>query len=171
MEHVKYSLTKIEETEVCKCENLTNENKSICSLLEYALYCEKNRISAAKWIIEQELYYKTLIVDYLIFNSTRGLEDLGIYFDSNSGECLGLHPLYGNNKAFNTNGSEMSTLIKDKTLKECAKYAKRKCNINIDELEKWANSRRTMKRFYNIFGNYKEYIRFNRRIREYKTWR
>ena len=170
IEHVEYTLTTINNREVSKCENMTNEDLSICDMEYFEGYCNRNNINLRNWLTSQPLYFQMMIVDYLIFNTDRHSGNWGVYYNPNTGKVIKMHPLYDHNNAFDSNGDYMSKVISGKTLEECARYAKSKCNIDISKLEKWAKSGKTKLRFRTIFGNMKEYNNFLTRIKEYKSW-
>lgn len=170
IEHVKYTLVNIDNREVSKCKNMTDDNLSICEMEYFEGFCNRNGINIIKWLSSQKLYYQMLIVDYLIFNTDRHSGNWGVYFDANTGDALRLHPLYDHNNAFDSNGDPMSKVISGKTLEECARYSKSKCKIDISKLEKWLKHPKTKARFKNLFGNMNEYKRFTERIKRYKSW-
>lgn len=170
--HIEYVLTTIDGKEVSRCKNMTDENISICEMEYFCGYCNRNNINLDNWLRAQELYYQMLVIDYLILNTDRHLGNWGIYFNSNTGKPLGLHPLYDHNNSFNSASDGFkSQVINNKTLEECAKYGKSRCNIDLKPLEKWLKQSKTKQRFKSIFGSMGEYHLLLDRIEKYKSWK
>lgn len=170
IEHVKYTLTKIDNREVSKCKNMTDENISICEMEYFIGFCNRNGININKWLASQKLYYQMMIVDYLILNTDRHTGNWGIYFDANNGKPLRIHPLYDHNNAFDSSGDTMSKVISGKTLEECARYSKTRFSLKIDKLEKWLKHPKTKLRFKSLFGNITEYKLLIDRLKKFKSW-
>lgn len=170
IEHVRYSLTTIDNKEVSKCKNITTEELSICDMEYFQGYCNRNGINLNNWLSKQPLYYKMLIADYLMFNTDRHSGNWGVYFDANTGKELKLHPLFDHNNALDSSGDPMSKVISGKTLEECARYAKKHVDVDTTQLEKWLKTLKTKKTFKSVFGNLNQYNSLLQRIKTYNSW-
>lgn len=100
--HLKYEEGFSNDKMTCKCKCMTNDNLSILSGMEFISYCNANGLDSDKEImrIDPDSIYKMWIVDYLICNGDRHGMNWGFYYDSNSMDILGCHPLYDHNNAF-----------------------------------------------------------------------
>lgn len=86
--------------------------------------------------LDAENYYKTIVVDYLISNSDRHDQNWGFYMDNDTGELIGLHPIFDHNNAFDNGDMESisggdSLMMLGKTKQEAAKYAINRCSFKI----------------------------------------
>jgi len=134
--HVPYELTKKEDKIVCKCPNMNLENTSIVDAIEYDTWCTKKGkdLFEESKRIDSDIFYKTIIIDYLISNADRHLANWGFFMDNNSGDIIRLHPLFDHNNAFDKNfmadpkGGECQ-LMPGKTQKEAALYAMKRCDF------------------------------------------
>lgn len=168
--HVKYRARVIGSFEVCCCCNMTTVDESICSMYYFKKYYERNGMDLQEWLSCQRDYYVMLIVDYLLNNTDRHLGNWGVLFDTNTGEVLGLHPLFDHNLAMYLTGSSTSKVIDGMTLQECARMAKNKVFLSVSELESYVRSKQVKFRFEHIFGSLREYTALLARIAVYKSW-
>ena len=134
--HVPYELTKKEDKLVCKCANMNLENTSIVDAVEYDVWCSKKgkNVFDEAVKIDSDVFYKTIIADYLLSNSDRHLSNWGFFMDNKSGEIIRLHPLFDHNNAFDKNfmrepNGGHCQLIPGKTQKEAALYALKRCDF------------------------------------------
>lgn len=134
--HVKYELTKKDNVTVCKCENMNFENSSLVDSIEFDTWVSKkglNFYDEAKRI-DSEMFYKTVVVDYLISNSDRHGGNWGFYMNNKTGKIICMHPLFDHNNAFDSsfmrdkNGG-ICQLIPGKSQKEAALYAIKHCDF------------------------------------------
>ena len=134
--HVKYELTEKDGKTVCKCENMNFENTSIVDSIEFDIWTSKkgqNFYDEAKKI-DSEMFFKTIVVDYLISNSDRHGGNWGFYMNNKTGKLIGMHPLFDHNNAFdkafmNDKNGGICQLIIGKTQKEAAMYAIKHCDF------------------------------------------
>ena len=134
--HVKYELTKKEGKTVCKCENMNLDYTSRVDAFDFDKWTTKKGLDlydeAKK--IDSDLFYKTIVVDYLVSNSDRHIGNWGFYMDNKSGKIIGMHPLYDHNNSFDKafmedeNGG-ICQLVPGKTQKEAALYAINHCDF------------------------------------------
>ena len=102
VEHVHYEAGKDEDKYVCMCPCMTTENKAILTGMEFQSYCNVNGIDpdVEMFEIDKESIYKMWIVDFLISNRDRHGQNWGFFYDTETMEILGCHPLFDHNKAF-----------------------------------------------------------------------
>lgn len=106
--HLKYeagSSTKITTGEsfyTCRCKCMTTEDVSILSGMDFTSWCNVQNINPFKKALEidADSIYKMWIVDYLISNRDRHGLNWGFFYNCNTMEILGCHPLYDHNNAF-----------------------------------------------------------------------
>lgn len=154
--HVQYDLEKKENIICCKCEAMNDDKYSRVDAMEVYSYCNRNGINFQDFVksIDENLFYQTIIVDYLVSNRDRHLGNWGFYMDNNTGEIVGMHPLYDHNNAFDLKFMEDPMggdcqLIENKKLKEAAAYAINHCDFRfIKDIKK------------EMFINDKHYLSF-----------
>lgn len=135
VDHLKYeagSSTKTTTGEsfyTCKCKCMTTEDISILSGMDFTTWCNSQGFDAYKKAIEldAESIYKMWIVDYLISNRDRHDLNWGFFYNCNTMEILGCHPLYDHNNSF-----DIDTMLdkdrpylynNDMTMRQAAKEA------------------------------------------------
>ena len=108
--HVIYLDAQFDNFYVCKCKNMCNDNLSIVTAEDVYRYCSRNSIDFMKFIldIDKDAVYKMCIIDYLISNSDRHLQNWGFYVNNNTGNLLCCHPLYDHTNAFDDGDMEAS---------------------------------------------------------------
>ncbi len=111
--HVQYEDSSAYGTYTCRCKCMTTESKSIVNGMDFSSYCNVNGIDFKKRIMEidAENIYKMWIVDYLISNRDRHDMNWGLYYDADSMDIIGCHPLFDHNNAFD------EALMQDKSAK------------------------------------------------------
>lgn len=102
VEHVHYEAGQDEDKYVCMCPCMTGENRAILTGMEFISYCNVNGIDPDKRMFELdgESIYKMWIVDFLISNRDRHGQNWGFFYDTETMELLGCHPLFDHNNAF-----------------------------------------------------------------------
>lgn len=102
VEHVHYEAGRDEDKYVCMCPCMTTEKKAILTGMEFYSYCNVNGIDPdiQMFEIDQESIYKMWIVDFLISNRDRHGQNWGFFYDTETMEILGCHPLFDHNNAF-----------------------------------------------------------------------
>ncbi len=102
VEHVHYEAGTDEDKYVCMCPCMTTQEKAVLTGMEFYSYCNVNGIDpdARMLEIDRESIYKMWIVDFLISNRDRHGQNWGFFYDTETMEILGCHPLFDHNKAF-----------------------------------------------------------------------
>lgn len=136
MPHVHYDLLKKEGKIVTKCKLVNNKDYSIVDSLDISVWCErtnKHFIEFAK-NINPDLFYKTIVIDYLCSNIDRHSGNWGFFMNNKTGELLDIHPLFDHNNTFD--GKDMTgeqiiecQLLPGKSLKDAAYYAIKHCDF------------------------------------------
>lgn len=136
--HVRYRCGEFEGKNVCICDNMCNDDKSIVPAEDVISWCNRTGRNFDNYVREKdsENFYKTIVVDYLISNVDRHGQNWGFYMNNHSGQLQGLHPLFDHNNAFDSkciqdiNGAP-SLMIQGKSQKEAAMYAIKNCKFRI----------------------------------------
>lgn len=134
--HIHYELAKKYEMLLSKCECMNNSEYSTVDAYDvfaWCLYNDKDFFKFAK-SIDADLFFKTVIVDYLCSNVDRHLRNWGFFMSNKTGEIIAMHPLFDHNNAFHKDGMQNnvnipSQMIAHKTLKTAAKYALAYCDF------------------------------------------
>ncbi len=102
VEHVHYEAGRDEDKYVCMCPCMTTEEKAVLTGMEFISWCNVNGIDPEKRMfeIDAESIYKMWIVDFLISNRDRHGQNWGFYYDTETMEITGCHPLFDHNNAF-----------------------------------------------------------------------
>lgn len=102
VEHVHYEAGQDEDKYVCMCPCMTTESKAVLTGMEFISYCNVNGIDPDTHMfeIDGESIYKMWIVDFLISNRDRHGQNWGFFYDTETMEILGCHPLFDHNNAF-----------------------------------------------------------------------
>lgn len=84
--------------------------------------------------IDAENTYRMFIVDYLISNPDRHSLNWGLFYNCDTMQILGLHPLFDHNNAFDTGVMQRvdggnSHFYSNKTMLDVARMAKNRCNF------------------------------------------
>ncbi|MDD6038650.1 MAG: hypothetical protein PUD20_07665 [bacterium] len=102
VKHLKYEASEAFGIYTCKCKCMTDDNISILPGMDFDGYCNRlgkdSRREALR--IDSEMIYKMMIVDYLIANPDRHGMNWGFFYNCDTMEILGCHPLYDHNNAF-----------------------------------------------------------------------
>lgn len=127
--HVKYLPAKSQGVYCCKCKCMTTDKYSVLTALDFFTYCKAINVEprVEMFRYEQKLIYQMLIVDYLFSNSDRHFQNWGFYYDCDTMEIKGCHPLFDHNNAFDDSlmfnvSSGGSQVFTNKTMLEAAKY-------------------------------------------------
>ena len=136
--HVNYSFVNKEGKRCCRCKNMATEHHGLVTATDVMLWCKHTEQSFDRLVLEQdaENYYKTLIVDYLVSNSDRHIQNWGFYMNNQTGNLICLHPLFDHNNAFDKADMEKddggeSMMMQGHSKREAAIYAKKRCHIAI----------------------------------------
>ncbi len=100
--HVQYWMDHFDNLRVAACKCMTNENTSIVPFRHFRLFCERNHCDPIEEIkkVDPDGYYRMNIATYLIGNTDNHDGNWGLYRDNNTGQFLGIHPLFDFNNAF-----------------------------------------------------------------------
>lgn len=102
VQHLKYEKANAFNGYTCKCKCMTDDNISILSGMDFDSYMNvmgKNpKLEALR--IDPDMIYKMMIADYLIANPDRHGMNWGFFYNCDTMEILGCHPLYDHNNAF-----------------------------------------------------------------------
>ena len=152
MNHVRYELADIKELtsiineekfhkiienneQIVKCKCLCNEDVSIISWLDFAVYANRNNINDYEYIESTfpKNYYEMIIADYLLGNSDRHEENWGFLVDNNSGKIIEPYPLMDHDHAFDNDKLFCRTIdASDVYLEDIAKNIIKKYPIEIN---------------------------------------
>ena len=111
VDHVGYEYCEFDDEPMCKCKNMATNRLSIVTAEDVYVYCHRHGQDFLQFALnlDQDAIYKMCVVDYLISNPDRHLQNWGFYMDNATGNLLRCPPLFDHNKAFD------AQLIKDKT--------------------------------------------------------
>ena len=135
VEHVHYEAGQDEDQYVCMCPCMTTEREAVLTGMEFISYCNVNGIDADARMMEidGESIYKMWIVDFLISNRDRHGQNWGFYYDTETMEILGCHPLFDHNNAFDIDFMrDMDTPYQfgEMTIRQAAKKAMEKVDFH-----------------------------------------
>lgn len=102
VDHVHYEAGEDDGKYVCMCPCMTTERKAILTGMEFISYCNVNGKDSEREMfeIDRDSIYKMWIVDFLISNRDRHGQNWGFFYDTETMEILGCHPLFDHNNAF-----------------------------------------------------------------------
>lgn len=100
--HLRYMANKSNDEYICKCMCMTDGKISILPGVDFYTWCNVQGKDSHKEAlrIDPDAIYKMWIVDYLISNTDRHGLNWGFYYNCETMEILGCHPLYDHNNAF-----------------------------------------------------------------------
>ena len=100
--HCHYEAGEDGGSYVCMCPVMSTEDIGIVSGMDFISYCNVNKLDADAELqrIDSDMLYKMWIVDYLISNRDRHGQNWGFFYDLETMEILGMHPLFDHNNAF-----------------------------------------------------------------------
>lgn len=108
VDHVEYIEAESNGRYASKCRCVTTEDKSILPGTDFISYCNVNGLNPDREImrIDPDSIYKMCIVDYLISNRDRHGMNWGYFYDPETMEISGCHPLFDHNNAFDKDWME-----------------------------------------------------------------
>ena len=135
VEHVHYEAGQDEDQYVCMCPCMTTERAAVLTGMEFISYCNVNGIDADARMMEidGESIYKMWIVDFLISNRDRHGQNWGFYYDTETMEILGCHPLFDHNNAFDIDfmrDMDAPYQFGEMTIRQAAKKAMEKVDFH-----------------------------------------
>lgn len=153
--HIKYEEGQSKGVYCCKCKCMTTDTLSMLSGMDFISYCNVNGLDYKKemFSIDSKSLYTMFIIDYLISNRDRHGMNWGFYFNCDTMEILGCHPLYDHNNAFDrelmrdmTGG--ISLFDDNMCMRDMAKMALRHVSLDVSVL---CESDFIVKSHYNSF--------------------
>lgn len=138
VDHCYYEAAEDDGVFVCACPCMTTRTLSILSGLEFNTYCNVHGLDPGIEMlkIDAESIYKMWIVDYLIANRDRHGQNYGFYYDNETMEIVGCHPLFDHNNAFDVNwmqDPDVAYQFGDMTIKEAAYYAMKRVDFHFTD--------------------------------------
>ena len=135
VEHVHYEAGQDGDQYVCMCPCMTTEREAVLTGMEFISYCNVNGIDADARMMEidGESIYKMWIVDFLISNRDRHGQNWGFYYDTETMEILGCHPLFDHNNAFDIDfmrDMDAPYQFGEMTIRQAAKKAMEKVDFH-----------------------------------------
>lgn len=102
VDYLKYEASSDRGRYTCKCKCMTTDDISILPAENFFTYCNVNNLDFFREVmkIDAENIYKMWIVDYLISNRDRHGMNWGFFYNSDTMEILGCHPLFDHNNSF-----------------------------------------------------------------------
>ena len=100
--HITYETGTAHGKATCKCKCMTHDSLSMMHGMEFSKYCVSKKLDefSESIRIDPEMVFKMAIVDYLISNPDRHEYNWGLFYDPDTMQILGHHPLYDHNLAF-----------------------------------------------------------------------
>lgn len=128
VDHCYYEAAEDDGVFVCACPCMTTRTLSILPGIEFNTYCNVHGLDPGIEMlkIDAESIYKMWIVDYLIANRDRHGQNYGFYYDNETMEIVGCHPLFDHNNAFDVNwmqDPDVEYQFGDMSIKEAAHHA------------------------------------------------
>ena len=123
---VKYWQHTYDGQPVSACKLVTSKDRSMVSKKAFEVYATNNGFDVIEKCIELDpvAYYGMNILDYLIGNTDRHMENWGILVDNYTNKPMGLYPLMDFNQSFleynNLDGANCLTVNKRMTQREAA---------------------------------------------------
>ena len=140
VDHVHYDADAYENDPdlfCCKCKCISDEDTAIVPAEHFFTWCNRQGKDFRQEVLklDSENYYKMLVVDYLVANTDRHIQNWGFFMDNATGQLTGIHPLFDHNNGFDKNAMEnegyMSIVESGKTMKEVAEYAMKRCDFHL----------------------------------------
>lgn len=125
---------------VDKCKNFVGEKYSFVEAWELMEYYERIGVTF-KCLLSSDVWGSIAVIDYLLLNTDRHTENYGFLMDNDSGDIVGLAPLFDFNMAlvgdyYDRMGVEntLNQMFNDgQTLRELAWRSRFDCSITIDK--------------------------------------
>ncbi len=140
--HVFYEMAEepdpdgVESPTCCRCPCIADDSNMILPAMDYLAYCNSHDLNFDRECerIDPDLYYKMMIVDYLIANRDRHLMNWGFYVDGTDNRIKCLHPLFDHNNAFDiaymNNGDLGYQALNGVTMRAAATHAMGKVDFH-----------------------------------------
>lgn len=123
--HCHYEKREDRNCYVCACPLMSTDKLNILDGGDFCSYLNRQGINPDEYLKQlcPDDYYKMMIVDYLCSNPDRHLQNWGVYYNPDTMEIKGLHPLFDHNNAFDMgvmDDKNYNSHFLNKTLKENA---------------------------------------------------
>lgn len=134
--HIKYVAGESNDEYICKCKCMTDDTISILSGLDFTSWCNVQGLDSRKEAlkIDPESIYKMWIVDYLICNRDRHGLNWGFFYNCDTNQIIGCHPLYDHNNSFDIplmyNEDAKYVYDASMTMKQAAEIAMKKVDFH-----------------------------------------
>ena len=140
--HVKYERAFLFGVETCRCKLMTTKDYSRVTAADvnswrYSTSGESVTQYAIK--LDSKHFFEMCIIDYLIANRDRHLDNWGFFMNNHTGKLECLHPLFDHNNAFDPafeSDETESLVVPRKTLKDVAIYAYKRNPIVLPKVTK-----------------------------------
>ena len=136
VDHVEYKAATFDNEFMCKCKNMLTPQYDVVTAEDNFVYCNHNKLDFLTecLAVDAESIYKMWIIDYLISNSDRHMQNWGFYVDNETGKLVKCHPLFDHNNAFSSDLLENldgvhSMVFTNHSQREAALYAMKHCNF------------------------------------------
>ncbi len=104
---------------IVKCPLISSEDVSIVTWEDFQIGCDRNDQNPFDYVIDQDMYIKMQVADYILGNSDRHGQNWGFFMDNATGRLMGLHPLMDHDHAFSCDENIPSQTTEEKlTLKD-----------------------------------------------------
>lgn len=136
--HCHYEAGEDEGVYVCMCPAMSTENVGILSGMDFVSYCNVNGLNPDMEMkrIDSDMLYKMWIVDYLVSNRDRHGQNWGFFYNLETMEILGMHPLFDHNNAFDSEwmqNKDADYQFGNMTVREAARYAMKHTDFHFTE--------------------------------------
>lgn len=138
--YVKYRKEHKDDKDFAVSECIANNSVSYIHMIEIADWCAHTGRDFIKLMNQyfKEDFYKMCLVDYVIFNTDRHMENWGVLVDNSTNEIISLAPLMDHNQAliadyFGTDIDELIYEPMNKTFAESIKIAAKQVKLELDE--------------------------------------
>lgn len=100
--HVVYTDAEYDGRYCCKCACLTSDTYSIVSAEDLSNWLDRSRKDVVEFActVDMKHFSEMCIADYLLANIDRHKGNWGFYYESDTCNILGLHPLYDHDHTF-----------------------------------------------------------------------
>lgn len=136
---LEYTAGKSEDNFVSKCKCMTEGDIVMLSAMDFESYCNRNGLNFMEEVkkIDSDLFYKMCVVDYLIANRDRHSLNWGFFYNCETMEIIGCHPLYDHNNAFDSelmaNPDVPYLAVPATTMRNAAKAATKRTDFHFTE--------------------------------------
>ena len=155
IQHIKYEKSFYDGMPVCKCRNMTTDKLSRVTASEVQIYAKYHNKTVLDFVkdLNDPLFYKMCIIDYLISNTDRHFNNWGFYFDDRYCDLVSLHPLFDHNLSFDSkalfNDNYESYIFPNMSLYEVARLALKR--VDFPDVSKVTRNLFVAKEHYESF--------------------